>query len=201
MQTTKFLVGIGAAAALIVPSTVVAGPDSEAQAKLREAMRQKMEELNAQAAPVSAPMAPPAPQPKEVIFEPAPAPRPVTVVVPVPVESTPAAPRVESVFTPVDSAAAETQNDQLLQALRAKLAEEKATNPAPVVAAPVAPARPAAVSAAPVLSIPLTANMEAPPSPFSSSKQSRLAELLRRYEADQITPLEYHTQRAQIIAE
>ena len=33
------------------------------------------------------------------------------------------------------------------------------------------------------------------------SKEQRLADLLRRYNADEITPLEYHTERAKIIAE
>jgi hypothetical protein len=33
------------------------------------------------------------------------------------------------------------------------------------------------------------------------SKEQRLADLLRRYSADEITPLEYHTERAKIIAE
>ena len=32
-------------------------------------------------------------------------------------------------------------------------------------------------------------------------RAQRLAELLRRYQADEITPLEYHTERAKIIAE
>lgn len=34
-----------------------------------------------------------------------------------------------------------------------------------------------------------------------SAKEQRLADLLRRYQADQITPYEYHVQRAKIIAE
>ena len=34
-----------------------------------------------------------------------------------------------------------------------------------------------------------------------SAKELKLAELLRRYQADQITPLEYHSERAKIIAE
>jgi hypothetical protein len=34
-----------------------------------------------------------------------------------------------------------------------------------------------------------------------TSKQARLADLLRRYQADEITPLQYHTERAKIVAE
>jgi len=41
----------------------------------------------------------------------------------------------------------------------------------------------------------------APPSALSGSKEARLAELTRRYKADQITPEEYHTERAKLIAE
>jgi hypothetical protein len=33
------------------------------------------------------------------------------------------------------------------------------------------------------------------------SKEQRLRDLLRRYNADEITPLEYHTERAKIVAE
>lgn len=44
--------------------------------------------------------------------------------------------------------------------------------------------------------------VQAPSStPEISSKQSRLAELLRRYKADEITPRDYHLERAKIVAE
>lgn len=219
MQTTKFLVVLGAAAALVVPSTTVAGPDTEAQAKMREAMRLKMEELNAQStpAPVAPPVviepAPPAPtpQPKPVVVEELkPIARPPTVVVPV-VEPAPvvvapvAAPKVvqpDSKFSEVPDESADAKNARLLQSLRAQVAAEKANAPAPVVTAPVAPAKSAPVfSPAPVVAAPSTANLETPVSPLSGSKQDRLAELLRRYKADEVTPQEYHTQRAKIIAE
>ena len=41
----------------------------------------------------------------------------------------------------------------------------------------------------------------APPLPINASKQDRLAALLQKYQADQITPDEYHSQRAAILAE
>jgi len=41
----------------------------------------------------------------------------------------------------------------------------------------------------------------APPLPISASKQERLEALLVKYKADQITPEEYHQQRAAILAE
>lgn len=230
MQTTKFLFVLGVAAVLANPLQSVAGPDSEAQAKMREALRLKMEELNAPVAPAPAPVAPPvviepaapapaptpAPQPKPAVVEEVkPIARPATVVVPVPAEPAPvvvapapvAAPKVEKKdprFSDVPDDTEAAQSTKLQEALRQKLAAEKASAPAPaVVVAPVVPAKPAVtvVAPAPVVAAPITANIETAPSPLSGSKQERLAELLRRYKADAVTPQEYHTQRAAIIAE
>ena len=39
------------------------------------------------------------------------------------------------------------------------------------------------------------------PAPMLSDKEQRLAGLLRRYEADEITPMQYHAERAKIMAE
>jgi hypothetical protein len=41
----------------------------------------------------------------------------------------------------------------------------------------------------------------APPLPISALKEQQLQELLRKYKADEITPAEYHAQRAAILAE
>jgi hypothetical protein len=46
--------------------------------------------------------------------------------------------------------------------------------------------------------VPATPVVTAPP---ANSKEAKLADLLRRYNADEITPLEYHTERAKIVAE
>ncbi len=43
--------------------------------------------------------------------------------------------------------------------------------------------------------------IQAPPPAISASKEARLAELLRKYKADEITPEEYHQQRAKILSE
>jgi hypothetical protein len=43
--------------------------------------------------------------------------------------------------------------------------------------------------------------MPTPPSALSNTKDARLAELLRRYRADEITPEQYHRERAKILAE
>ena len=41
----------------------------------------------------------------------------------------------------------------------------------------------------------------APPLPISAAKQAQLQALLERYQADRITPEQYHTERARILAE
>jgi hypothetical protein len=43
--------------------------------------------------------------------------------------------------------------------------------------------------------------LKAPPSSLAGDKEQRLQDLLRKYRADQITPEEYHQQRAKILAE
>ena len=42
---------------------------------------------------------------------------------------------------------------------------------------------------------------QAPPSPLPASKQQRLDDLLQAYRMDRISPEQYHTQRAKILAE
>jgi hypothetical protein len=42
--------------------------------------------------------------------------------------------------------------------------------------------------------------MEGPPAPVSAEKHQRLDELLRKYRADEITPDQYHQERAKILA-
>lgn len=200
MQTTKFLFVIGTAALLTAPLTVTAGPDTEAQAKLREAMRQKMAELEGKTNPAPAPVV-------VAPVTPAPAPRTPTVVVPVPVEPAAAAPvaapKSNSKFSEVADPADEAAAAKLREALRQQLATTP--QPAPVVPAepakPAAPAKPRGNTPAPVFSAPPTVTAAAPASPLTGSKQDRLAELLRRYKADAITPQEYHMQRAKILAE
>jgi len=143
MQTTKFLFVLGAVAILAIPSEVTAAPDTEAQARMREAMRQKMQELNAPATPAPAPVATPpkaattvAPKPT-----PAPAPRPVktpTIVVPIPVEASAPAPAVTA---PVVDANAERLREAMRQRMEALNAPQTPATSviAPVAAVPVAP--------------------------------------------------------------
>jgi hypothetical protein len=43
--------------------------------------------------------------------------------------------------------------------------------------------------------------IEAPALPVSAAKEAQLKELLGKYKADQITPVEYQKQRAEILAQ
>ncbi len=240
MQTSKFLLVIGAAMIFSAPSLLAAKPETEAQIKMREALRLKMEELNTQETPpappvVEAPKAlepvietpkptpmpvvkpavkPVAPKPVKVKAEPA---KPKTVVVPVEVPvAAPAKAEFSEPVSDADSAAAE----RMKAALQQKMAELD-TKPTPVVVAPAPAAKPAPVAkpqpkvvvapakpVAPVAPVspavvvtPAPAKIEAPASPLPVTKQDRLAELLGRYKADQVTAQDYHAQRAAILAE
>ncbi len=92
----------------------------------------------------------------------------------------------------------------------------KVETPAPAVIAP--PAAPekvviekteAPASAAPMIAPaivepkpPMVVKpVETPALPISATKEERLQALLNKYKADQITPAEYHTERAKIIGE
>jgi hypothetical protein len=122
--------------------------DSETIAKAREALRQKMKELEAQ---------PPA-------------------------EATNVTPAVTK--TAPETKPLATQPQEPIAKPEAKPMAEKPPKKAGKVT--VAPA------------FPLFA---APPPSVSADKEQRLQELLRKYRADQITPEEYHQQRAKILAE
>ena len=221
MQTSKFLLGIGVAIVLSIPPHALAKTDTEEQAKMREALRLKMEELSAQDAKpaavpgVSAPVAEVAKpeskpvKPKQVES------KPKTVVVPVPMEAPTAAP-AKSKFSDPDvilSEAAATA--RVREALAQKMSEMNA-KPAVAVETPAPAMKPVPVAKpqAPTYSAPLVApaatvvvpapkptQIEAPVSTLPVNKQGRLAELLRRYKADEITAQDYHSQRAAILAQ
>jgi len=77
----------------------------------------------------------------------------------------------------------------------------KATKVTPVKLAPGAPkpaAPPGPVYPGSDLGL---KQIPAPPLPFSATKADRLATLLGKYKADQMSPEEYHQQRSAILAE
>ena len=116
-------------------------------------------------------------------------------------------------------APATADQDKLFEALRQKVAEERAGAPAapevrkPGKAAPAAtkkeqpaPAKPKPT--APAAVTPPAKASEAAPAPAApeqpaapKTKQERLQALLIDYKADKITPREYHEQRVKILAE
>lgn len=258
MQNTKFLAVLSAAAMGLTTTALLAGPDTDEQAKMREALRQALGQPGAVATPAPPPAAPTSV--KEV--KPAPAP---TVVVPIPVETPPPVVKTKPKNKSADPVWIEPADDadtaRLREALRQSLGTESPTaatavkpaatpvvitapTPAPaaistppssdqysnvsnagaddatarmeealrqaMAAQPAAPAQPAPARTSPGKTVASTQSparfTAAPlhndliPSPFSAAKQQKLDALLNRYKADQITPQEYHRQRAEIIA-
>jgi hypothetical protein len=186
MQTKKFLFVLGLAATFVVPARICVARDTPEQIKARAALRQKMAELDAPPAPAPQPAAPAAPAPPT-------APPPVAPpTAPTPVVPVPSA----AEFGPVPDAVENAKTSQLQAALRQEVARLESP---PAVATKPTKSGPKPVSTTAVVSSPLV--MEVPLSPLTGSKATRLAELLQRYQADQITPKEYHTQRAAILAE
>jgi hypothetical protein len=209
MQTSKNLFVICVMALLVSAPNVPAG-ESEAQAKAREALRKKMSELDAQekGAPATAPTAP-------------------TPATPAVVSPAPTSPAAAPAPLGVDDEATARAREAMRQKMNELNAQQRpapapatpASPPPEIVAAPVAqPQTPPIVAPAPapVYAPPAPAGgskrggfgprpefhpIPAPASPISGSKESRLADLLRQYKADEITPEQYHKQRVKILAE
>jgi hypothetical protein len=151
------------------PAPMVVQPraDSEAIAKAREALREKLKELEAQQ---SAPSAA-APPPPRVVTTP-------------PSEPPPAAAPVASSSEPNPALSPAEQKKQDAAAARAQKEAQRRADKAPAYNRPIR-----------------FQPIDAPPVPFSADKQTRLAELLRKYQADELTPEQYHEARAKIVAE
>ena len=205
MKTSKYLFAAGVLAAVILPLQVQGGADSEEQAKMREALRRALEQpTTPQFQPVPAAAAPTPIQPVPVTPPPQPAPVAPPPVTPTVVVQTP------ETFEAVPPPDSEANLARAREAMRQKL-QQLQSAPAPATAAPAsvavvapkAPAAPAAHSAAAVVPVATSSfrPIDSPASPFSATKQAKLADLLARYRADSITAQEYHAQRAAIIAE
>jgi hypothetical protein len=181
MHTSKNLFLAGAAA-LCLTTFAVHAKDTDADAQLREAMRSKMSETKPQAAP-KAPTAVPA----------APA-KPVTTTAPANTATKPAVTvTTTKVVTTASPATSTSETDAMREAMRARIAGE-----APAAAVTSSSATAAAMPSAQAASL---TTLTPPPSPLSATKAQRLQALLEQYKTDQITPEQYHAQRAKIIAE
>lgn len=257
MQILRRFMLAGMAATFFTPILLHAY-DNEAQLRARQALEEKMNQLDAQPGPTNAappaaepakpkpaatkpvvkpqpPAQAPAPQaqkkappatpattsqPQKQIPSTQPAAQPAPIVksapstpAPAAKPAPPAAPTYSSV--PVTGTADTQTSTKLDAALNTKMMQ---TEPAPAVSNPqaetskpwtqpytAAPQRPVAQTQmqmpptkAPAQTV-LT--MPAPPTGLSATKQEKLDHLLQLYRADQITPEEYHDQRAKILAE
>lgn len=199
---------------LAISASKTLAKDSDDAAKLREAMRQKLaEEKSAQTAPAQVtPAAPAKPA------APAATAKPVTPATPAaPVKPTPAPVKPATQASATDSVVVgdNPEDAALREAMRARMADKAAPTAVPAAApaepapAPTKPAEPAPSKAKPAKPAPSKAKpakaastpMQTPASPLAGSKEERLKHLLDQYKADQITPEEYHKQRAKIVAE
>ena len=204
-----------------IPAPIVPTPaDSEAMAKARQALRQKMTELQAQ--PGGRPTPPAQWTPPPVVQ--ALAVRRATNVRAS--ARSPASANRGATAPPPSAAGGSGKHCQGARDLAS--ADEGAGNPAacgnsrspslaeggdpqpgqkPVEAKPQETAsKPEAQPKAekvlkkPAKAAPAFPPIQAPPPAISADKDARLAELLRKYKADEITPEEYHQQRAKILS-
>lgn len=162
------------------PSYISAPSNDDAtNQKLQEALRQKMQQTPAE--PTAPAVATQKPQKPAKLVKPAapvkPAPTANYATQPAPT----AAPAANYAPVPTTSGA------------HPNLPEQPTPQPTP---APVASRNQPA--AAPTMSLP---TLTGPATGLSSAKQQKLDELLNQYRADQITPQQYHEQRAKILAE
>lgn len=162
-----------AAPATSVPS-MRPSTDAATSDKLSDALHQKMHETEAE------PVAPVAP--------------PVVKAQPPVQHETPMATRPAPAVAPPAAASAPTYAPipEPSNTVRPTLPETPTPTPAP--APTVANKQPAA----PVVNLP---PLSGPPSSLSAAKQQKLDALLQQYRADQISPEQYHEQRAKILSE
>jgi hypothetical protein len=209
MQISKLSVAICATFVGVLP-LVVHAADSEAQAKAREALEKAMSQPAPQTAPTpSAPAKPQKPTPAPAPAAAQPAAQPVSAA---PAATTTSTPSVTMAHAPAGMSSEDT--DRVRAALRQKMAEQPV--PPPVVVKPVSPTTPPPVAVKPVSPTtpppghkmtpppgpPPVAHtaIQAPALPISATKEAQLQELLVRYKADQISPEDYHKERAKILA-
>ena len=165
-------------------------------------------------APPTQPVAQPAPIVKSAPPTPAPAAKPAAPAAPT-YSSLPAAPSADTqTSTKLDTAL----NTKMMQTepapagsnLSAETSQPWSVPFTPNNQNPGAPAQPAPThkhshtqaETPPIIEpSPAIPTMPAPPTGLSSTKQEKLDHLLQLYRADQITPQEYHDQRAKILAE
>jgi hypothetical protein len=204
MQISKCFLAVCAAACCTMVLPLKAA-DTDTDAKLREALRKKIAELQAQPAPAAA--------------QPAPAPTPAAKAAPVAQPKPAAAKPAAAASQPVDQQsidkARETLHKQMTELENQPPAATTASNVPPKTAASPAAQKTAAAPAAkpeaqakgekavkkPATGTTALAPIQVPPPAISGDKQTRLKELLRQYKAEEITAEQYHQQRAKVLGE
>ncbi len=187
MQTSKFPLWI--CALTVCGGMMLHAEDTPAQAAARAALNQKMQEVEGTPAPAPATPAPATPPPAAAAVQtptetPAPAATPAPATAPAITEPV--------VVQPTDTEA----QARARAALNEKMAEIGTPAPAPVPTTASATA-----SRVPAATAPGFKPITAPALPINMTKAGKLEWLLSQYKADQITPEQYHKQRAEILAE
>ena len=203
MQTSKLSVVICALMAC-APLTLRA-TDTPAQAAARAQVEAKLREIEAQS-PETNQVAPAMRAAPPVVATPMPAPTMTAVAAP---PSLSAADLAQQKKAAAAQAKAKAKADKAAARLKAKQDAEQAKKDAAMARArkevpPPAP-KPAAptvtASKADVGNLIGLQQSTAPALPISGSKEMRLQALLQKYQSDQVSPEEYHKQRAAILAE
>ncbi len=204
MQISKCFLAVCAAAYCTTVLPLKAA-DTDTDAKLREAVRQKIAELQAQ----------PAPAPAQPTPAPTPAAKPSPATQPSPTAAKPAPAASQPVDQQRIDKARETLHKQMTDLENQPPAATSATNVPPKAAASQSGQKAAQAPAAkpeaqpkgekaakkPGTGTPALAPIQAPPPAISADKETRLKELLRQYKADEISAEQYHQQRAKVLSE
>jgi hypothetical protein len=187
--------------------------DPELIAKAREALRQKMEEMNAKPGAQATRAVKPPPSAAAAAAAPAPAaqPSPATAQL----AAAPAAAAGFQAAPPSgDAESIAKARENLRQKMDAMEAQKPVSASAPASAASAAPAaatmpaqtQPQGVASKAEVKSKKAAKapqafpvIQGPPSSVPADKQQQLAELLRKYKAEEISPEEYHLQRAKLV--
>jgi len=226
MQVSKFLLAV-CATTVCAGFLSAQAQDTPAQAAARAALLQSMGQPAAATPAAPANNAPILVESSGTVIQQSNAPVLTNeVATPAPVVATPAAAPVVTAPQPLDSEAQAAARAALLQAMGQPVTAAPApvtapvatpaptVVPAPVVVVAPAPTTPAVPAAKPVAISPAKPSgatmlgkeagftpIVAPPLPISATKEQQLDALLAHYKADQISPEEYHKQRAAILAE
>jgi len=159
---------------VVVPPPTPAEPESIAKA--REALDQALKAPAAQpATPVAQPGMPAATASSPIVM------------------SRPGQPEPENIAKAREALEKKMAELEAQGGAQAQPAPQGAGNPTGMTTPPPASKQPKGVTA--------FQPIPAPASPLSADKQQRLADLLQKYRADQITPEQYHAERAKILAE